>query len=52
MFPLVETILALVPLHVGCGVDAHSSGILACFCFVLQRYGEEAPSYQKQDFWH
>jgi hypothetical protein len=28
------------------------SGILACFCFVLQRYGEEAPSYQKQDFWH
>lgn len=37
MFPLVETILALVPLYVGCGVAAlHSCGILGSSCFVFQ----------------
>jgi len=36
MFPLVETILAFVPLHVGCGIAAlHSTCILVCSCFVL-----------------
>jgi len=32
VFPLIETILAVVPLNFGCGVAGlHSSGILACF---------------------
>ena len=37
MFPLVETILAFVPLHVGCGVAAlHSGGILSYSSVVFQ----------------
>ncbi len=53
MLPLVETILVLVPLNVKCVVAGlHSSGILACSCFVLQLYGNDRPSCRKQGVWH